>query len=202
MMKLKSILFGLSALLAVSATTAAPISISSGVASWQVNGNPAIVETTIATPAWINNFGDGKWVGVTANSGSFTGGEAPGTYVFTFNLGSLGNGTFNIDYAADNSVTWTITGGTLSGATTCTSGNPDTSNCFGASNSAPRSLTGTFSTSSVLTATILNGSSPGFDPNPMGLLVVGTAAVPVPASLALFAVGGLVLVASRKRKNI
>jgi hypothetical protein len=156
----------------------------------------------IAAPAWIPNFGDGSWIGVTANSGSFSGGEAPGTYVFQLNLGSFGNGTFNIDYAADNSVTWTITGGTLSGATTCTSGNPDTSNCFGASNSAPRSLVGTFGTSSVLTATISNGSSPGFDPNPMGLLVVGTATVPVPASLALFAVGGLAFLANRTRKNI
>jgi hypothetical protein len=201
-MKLKSIFFGLVAFATVGAATAAPISISSGVANWLVNGNPAVVETTIAAPAWINNFGDGKWVGVTANSGSFSGGEAPGAYVFTLNLGPLGSGTFSLDYAADNSISWTISNGSLSGSTTCTSGSPDTSNCFGASNSAPRSLTGTFSTSSVLTATVLNGSSSGFDPNPMGLLVVGAAEVPVPASLALFAAGGFAFVASRKRKSI
>ncbi len=196
-MKLKSILFATLTSFAVAQASAS--SISTGVASWLVNGNSVVVESPIASPNWINNFGDGQWVGVTASSGSFAGGEAPGTYTFTLDMSSLGGaGTFNLEYAADNTIQWSITSGTVAGMTSCL-GNPDVANCFGAGNGAPRMLNGTFSANSILTATVVNGSSPGFNPNPMGLLVVGTAQVPVPASLALFGLGAVALAAARAK---
>jgi hypothetical protein len=194
-MKLKSALVGLLAMFAVCEASAD--SISTGVAGWLVNGNPVVIENPIASPYWINNFGDGKWVGTTATDGSLSSGANPGTYTFSLNLGPLGGiGTFDLQYAADNIVSWSISNGSLLGTTTCV-GNPDLTDCFGSAAGAPRSLSGTFNVNSILTATVTNGKNS--DPvNPMGLLVVGTANVPVPTSLALLALGGAALAASRK----
>jgi hypothetical protein len=192
-------LFSLITLLALTIpASAATISISTGVAPWLVNGNPAVNLSVLATPVWINNFGDGRWVGSTANDGNPSTGAAPGTYIFTLNLGTFfgGPGSLSLQYAADNSVNWTITNGSLSGNTSCGSGD-----CFLSSGGAPRSLSGIFASDSVLTATVLNGSTAT---NPMGLIAVGTAsdpsAVPEPSTFAMLAFGGLLLAATRHRK--
>lgn len=155
-------------LAAVAAPALASGSVSTGVAPWLVNGNPAVVLGTLATPFWINNFGDGSWVGTTSLDGNLAGGASPGSYVFTLALGSfVGDaGTFNLQYAADNSISWSISNGTLGGDVTC-----GPADCFTAAGGAPRSLNGNFAADSILTASVINiGSSP----SPMGLLAVGT----------------------------
>lgn len=201
-MQIKSVLLTLSALAFSFSASAA--SISTGVAGWLVNGIPVAVETTLAVPSWINNFGDGKWVGTTANDGSFSVGANPGTYTFTLLMAAYAggpSGAFSLQYAADNTVAWTISGGgSLSGATAC-SGDPTTTDCFGSTAGAPRTLSGLYAATSLLTATVVNG---GTSLNPMGLLVVGTATpanVPLPSSLAILALGGAVLGAMRARRQ-
>lgn len=172
-MVLKSLL---AASLLATAVFAAPMTISTGTAAlWTVNGNPVAVENPIPTPTWIGNFGDGRWVGTSVSDATIPGGAAPGTYIYRLNIGTYlgGTGSFGLQYAADNSVTWTITTGTLAGTTSCDATVNPVGDCFGAGAGAPRSLTGTYSLSSVLTATVVNGDT--FS-TPSGLLVVGTAA--------------------------
>jgi hypothetical protein len=159
---------------------AAPIS--TGVAPWEVNGNPVVIENPIAIPYWISNFGDGSWVGTTADDGSLSGGALPGTYTFTLAIGSLigAPGTFSLQYAADNNIRWTITNGALGGTTNCAA-----TDCFSSAGGAPRSLSGSFDISSILTATVVNE---GTALNPMGLIVVGTAdesGIPEPSTVVL-----------------
>ena len=196
-------LFSLITLLALAIPgSAATISISTGVAPWLVNGNPAVNLSVIPVGIWINNFGDGRWVGATASDGNPSVGAAPGAYTFTFNIGAFfgGPGNLALQYAADNSVAWSISSGSLSGATNCGSGNP-LGDCFTSAGGAPRTLSGTFASTSILTATVVNGSTAT---NPLGLLAVGTAsdesAVPEPSTFAMLAFGGLLLAATRHRK--
>lgn len=183
--------------------SAAPVSISTGVAPWQVNGNPAVAEDAPLPSTWLPGFGDGVWIGTSAADSNAIAG---GTYVFTLNIGAFvgAAGTFSLDYAGDNSVEWTITNGTLAGTSSCPIEYCFMSPSFAPANitPAPRSLTGTFAASSVLTATIVNW--PGGGPNPMGLLVVGTAdarrvTAPEPATMGLLGLGALAAVARRRR---
>ena len=169
-------------------------SISTNVAPWLVNGNPTTAISPLAVPFWINNFGDGSWVGTSAGDGIS---NAAGTYTYTLNIGSyIGTaGTLSLQYAADNSVSWGITNGSLSGATSCAG--PD---CFSTVGGAPRSLTGTFAADSVLTATVVNLAD-----SPQGLLAVGTASdfsqVPEPASVTMIAIGGAAIALARLRRK-
>jgi hypothetical protein len=193
-------------LLASSAFAATISSGASGV-NWMVNSNPAVVETgTLPTAfGWVANFSDGQWIGTAATDGNFGGpglGALAGqSYTFTLNLSAiLASGTFSLQYAADNSVVWSITNGTLSGATSCDSGNGNSIACFG----SLRSLTGSFGAGSVLTATVLNGpvpSTPG-ERSPMGLIVVGTATdVPEPSTYAMLTLGGAAIAFARFRRK-
>jgi hypothetical protein len=189
----------------LAASSAFGITISTGTAApWLVNGNPVAVETVLSTPIWINNFGDGRWVGTTVNDGNPSIGIAPGTYTFTLAIGSYlgGAGTFSLQYAADNSVQWTLSGGTLGGSTQCDSVLNPSSDCFQNVSGAPRTLTGTFGAGSVLTATVVNGGSTA---NPMGLLVVGNAdpvgAIPEPSTYAMLTLGGVAVAVARLRKK-
>ena len=179
-----------------------------GPAAWLVNGNPAVVENP--RPAnWVPNTGGGSWVGTSSTDGDPAIGNVPGVFVYTLAIGALygGSGVFNLNYAADNSVAWSITSGTLTGGTATCSGN-----CFGSFNA----LSGTLSATSILIATVVNttagstgliANSAGFAPgsetnsNPTGLFVSGTAeAVPEPATWALL-FGGASLLALRKRQG-
>ncbi len=196
------------ALLATS-VFAAPITISTGTAApWLVNGNPTLSLTTIPTGIWINNFGDGVWIGPNSTSGNPAIGEAPGTFVYQLGLGSYfgGTGAFSLQYAADNSITWSISNGSLGGTTSCDAVLSPNSDCFQASGGAPRTLTGIFAANSILTATIVNGTNPA-DPNrnnPTGLLAVGTAdnsTVPEPSTYAMFAMGIAAIAFARRRRG-
>lgn len=195
---------------ALSATTLAlahsafGATLSTGAASWSVNGNPAVVETGVLPTfpgGWVQNFSDGRWVGTTASDGNFglptDGALANGAiYTFSLNLGAVvpAGGSFSLQYAADNAVTWSITNGSLAGDTTCGSGNIN-ADCF----SSLRTLTGTFSSTSTLFASVVNGPTGVGTRTPMGLLAVGvTAPVPEPSSWALFALGGVSLVFARR----
>lgn len=165
-------------------------SISTTVAPWEVNDNPVVAISPLAVPFWVNNFGDGGWVGTTAGDGTT---NAAGTYIYTLDIGTYigAAGTLSLQYAADNSVSWGITNGTLSGATSCAG--PD---CF----STVAALTGTFAADSVLTATVVNVAN-----SPQGLLVVGTASdvsqVPEPASVTMIAIGGAAIALARLRRK-
>lgn len=158
--------------IAATAAVAGPVgvgtSLSTGVAAWTVNGNPVAVLSPIATPFWISNFGDGRWVGATSNDGNVVSGANSGSYVFSLNFSGFtsGPGTFDLQYSADNSVSWSITHGTLSGATVC-----GLADCFSAIAGAPRSISGSFAANSILTASVTNIGS---GKSPMGLLAVGT----------------------------
>lgn len=171
--------------------------ISTNVAPWMVNGNPTVEISPIAAPFWIANFGGGAWVGTTAGDGNLIGSTAPGTYTYTLNVGALigTSGFLSLQYAADNTVAWTISNGSLSGDILCSS--PD---CFTSVGGAPRTVTGTFAADSVLTATVVN-----LDPGPTGLLVAGEASefspVPEPASVTMIAIGGAAIALARLRRK-
>jgi PEP-CTERM motif len=187
---LKSLILGMVAL--ASSAFAAPINTGTGGAPWLVNGNPAVVETSIASPFWIGAVG--QWIGAGANDGNISSTAAAGTYVYTLNLSALvpGGGSLSLQYAGDNNVVWTITGGTLSGATSCT-----TNDCFSSNNGAPRSISGTFGAASILTATVTNTAV-----GPTGLMVVGTASnVPEPSTYAMLGLGGAAMLFARLRRK-
>lgn len=204
-MKIKSLL-GF-ALLASSAFGATISTGASGV-NWLVNSNPAVVETGVLPTfpgGWVANFSDGRWIGTAATDGNYASGTdgalAGATYTFTLNLSSiLASGVFSLQYAADNAVQWSISNGTLSGATSCDAGNGNSGVCF----NSLRTLSGTFGAGSVLTATVVNGpvpSSPG-QRSPMGLIVVGTASdVPEPSTYAMLALGGAAIAFARLRRK-
>lgn len=170
-------LFAVAAALATSliASSTMAATLSTGVAPWQVNGNPVATLSPIPVPIWVNNYGDGVWVGSTSNDGNLAGqGASSGAYLFTLDLGqyAAGGGTFNLTYAADNSVTWSITNGSVSGATICS-----LLDCFSPSAGAVRSLSGSFASNSVLTASVFNAEK-----GPMGLIAVGTYSVSSPVT--------------------
>ncbi len=124
-MKKALLTFGLLAAAFASNLAAAPLTISTGTAApWLVNGNPVVLESPIATPFWINNFSDGKWVGTNSSDGNLAGGPNPGTYTFTMNIGAYfgAAGVLSLQYAADNNVTWSISNGSLAGSTSCVTG--------------------------------------------------------------------------------
>lgn len=201
-MKMKALL----GLMILATSSVFGITISTGTAApWLVNGNPVAIETVLSTPIWINNFGDGRWVGTTASDGNPVIGIAPGTYTFTLAIGAYvgAAGTFSLQYAADNSVLWSISGGTLSGSSQCDTVLNPQSDCFQNVSGAPRTLTGSFGAGSILTATVVNGSNSA---NPMGLLAVGTADatigdVPEPSTYAMLALGGAAVAFARLRRK-
>lgn len=197
-MSIKTLLAGLASLTFCAAASALSIqaptdSINTGVADWQVNGNNASQLSDIPGP-WLSGPTGVSWIGIETIDAS------GGTYTFSLALGGTG-GTFSLNYAADNTVQWSITNGSLMGTMSCL-GNPD--NCFGSGAGAPRSLTGMFSAHSILTATVVNGNS-NAQTNPMGLLAYGTishAAVPVPGSLALILIGTSAIAVVRARRKV
>jgi hypothetical protein len=195
-LKLTSCIAGLAAALAIASPVwALPIHTAAG-SGWEVafaNGASAPVFAETPIPGtWILLPG-AVWVGATVNDGStFLGGlAAPGVYVYTLKIGALfqSGGSFSLQYAADNTVAWSVSNGSLAGQTSC-----QQLDCF----STARSLSGNFSANSVLTATVVNGD---FGLNPTGLTVAGNAfAMPEPSSYALMAIGGGLL-AFRKRRR-
>jgi hypothetical protein len=155
--------------------------ISTGAQSWLVNSSPAAITTTQSN--YFAPFGDGNWIGVTPS-----GFAPPGTYVFTLEIGTLiaTSGTFSLSYGADNSVTWTITNGSLSGTLSCLNPSGDCSGPGASPTLVPASLSGTFNANSILTATVVND---GGTANPMALFAAGSAtAVPEPSTVVLFLV--------------
>ncbi len=175
--------------LALVASSAFAQSVSTGVAPWLVNGNPTVNETGTLLNTWVPALGDGLWVGTRSTDGNFilpTDGAAGGTYTFSLNVGALYGtaGNFSLQYAADNAVSWSVNDGTLSGDTQCGNGDP-LADCY----SALRTLAGTFSANSVLTATVVNGTSIAGG-SPMGFLAVSSISpIPEPSSYAMFLVG-------------
>lgn len=173
---------------------AAPISVSTGVAPWQVNSNPVVTLGTIPG-VWVAPFGDASWVATTATDG--TTGAAAGTYTFSLNLGAwVGTaGSLSLDYSTDNGVLWSITNGSLSGTTSCDSGNASAT-CFTGINT----MNVTFAADSVLTATVVNGGEPTV--SPMGLIAGGSYdAVPEPGTYAMVLLGGAAIAAARMRRK-
>ena len=93
---------------------------------------------------------------------------------------------------ADNSVTWSITGGALtSGVIACPG-----AICF----DSLRSLGGTYTAGAVLIATVVNNTA---TPNPTGLLVQqsNTNAIPEPSTYAMMGLGAAALVFARLRRK-
>lgn len=210
-MKTKSTILAALALAMAPAVFADPTSISTGVAPWVVNSNPVfavdLTQLQLLPTSWIPNFGDGQWVGSSTTSGNYlnTGdGAAPGNYVYTLAIGALmgGSGTFSLKYASDDTVGWSINMGSF------TSGSASTScsvlgTCW-SSPSAPFTLTGTFSATSVLIATVVNAGAMW---NPSGFIAVGTAVlngnvstIPEPSTYAMLCLGAIGLAAARYRK--
>lgn len=160
------------------------ISLNTGTAGapWTVQSASGNVLMVIGTPspAWSTAtaaLSPAQWVGVNS-----AGAGGAGTYLYQLNLGSLfaSAGTFSVRYSADNGVGWSISNGTLSGTAQCQAGNPDAL-CF----TGVYAMNGTFTSTSVLTATVTNGL------DPTGLIVQGTASsVPEPSAAVLLVVGG------------
>jgi hypothetical protein len=181
----------------LAATAALALPIHSGTVPWRVTyenepEGAAYVET-VNPSLWVQVPG-AKWIGSTPQDGDFTSPvAAPGTYVYSLNIGSMmsSGGVLSLSYAADDTISWTITNGSLSGDVVCSA------NCF----SSIRTLNGSFSANSVLRATVQNSPS-GL--NPTGLAVAGQlmANVPEPSTagvilMSAFA-GGWVLVRRRR----
>lgn len=193
---MKSIFFALAAL-AMATTAQANVILDTGVgnAPWTTQ----VDLTSIPTGIWINATAPAKWVGKTANDGNISSGAAPGPYTFTLPIGTYasGPGTFSLNYAADNAISWSIDdGGTLSGPGCA---GPD---CFTISSGAPFALTGTYGANSILTASITNTGSVN---TPMGFLVQGgvaisNSAVPEPSTYAMVAIGVAGILLSLKRR--
>ena len=194
-------------------------SINTGAAgvNWQVafNGGAAaaVIAETGTLPVqpgfvggWVpNGSGNtGVWVGRTAGGGNFavpTDGSQVGVYVYTLAIGGLNTGSFIAQYAADNNIAWTISGGgSLGGTTSC--GVPsatDNDDCY----STLRTLTGTgITASTIITATVRNGPQGATGPNPSGLLVRGDVSpVPEPSTYAMLALGGVAVALARLRRR-
>lgn len=174
----------------LSGAHAAPLSLSTGLAPWLVNGNPGVVLNPVPG-TWVDGLGNGQWIGTTSQDGT---GAEPGQYTFTLNIGALAgsDGLFSMAYAADDAVAWSITNGSLGGTTACVGPVTCAESLSG--------LTGTFSANSVLTATVLNIDTAR---SPFGLLAEGRTLadpnpVPEPSSLALVALAGAALLRARR----
>jgi hypothetical protein len=162
---------------AVMTASASAATISTGSASWFVDGTLARIVPTQFN--YFPPFSDGSWI----SNASFV--TPSGTYLFTLNIGALVTmpGTFSLSYGADNNVSWSITNGSLAGAVACLNASGD---CFGPGSGptvVPAMLSGTFDTTSVLTAAVVNSAG---NANPMALFVVGSAnAVPEPLTVVM-----------------
>ena len=151
-------------------------------------GTATVVETPIPGPSvWV----PGMWVGYNVGDGNPAGGGPAGVYTYSVLLPAAGT-SFGLMYAADNAVTWSITGGALtSGVTVCPG-----PICF----DSLRSLGGTYSAGAVLIATVVNNTP---TPNPTGLLVQqsNTNAIPEPSTYAMMGLGAAALVFARLRRK-
>lgn len=196
-MKQRLFAFALLAAATAASAGATTISISTGFAPWKVDNISSVVETSLPS-AWVAPYGDAKWIGSKASDSSAA--KANYTFAYTLNIGALAGmaGTFNLQYAGDNNVSWAISNGTVTGATTCLTGT-----CYGSTGAAPLAISGTFSTTSVITAWVYNAGSTD---NPAGLMAAGTAtygssAVPEPSTYSMIMIGGGLIAMARKWKR-
>ena len=176
-------------ILSAAAASASGAVINSGVAPWQIEGGPASVITNPLPPSTWAAAPPAAWIGFDSETS-----QSSGEYVFSIAIGAyLGSGgSFAFNFAADNTIQWSITNGTLDGDVTCTNGG----DCY----SRLRYLTGTFSADSILTATIINDED-DLGPNPSGLLVQGVAVdTPEPGTYALFSIAGAAGFYLRRRR--
>ena len=197
-MKLQSILTGVAALAMTTSAFAAPFN-TCGTPWFQGStgtGTATVCESPIPNSSiWVANGGSaaaGQWVGFTGNDGNPANGGAAGVYVYSIIL-PAGGTAFSLMYAADNAVTWSITGGSLTSGTTACPGPI----CF----DSLRSLGGTYSTGAILVATVTNLT---VTPNPTGLLVQQANtndAIPEPSTYAMMGLGAAALVFARLRRK-
>lgn len=218
-----AIIAALAAVSAAATAEAAPITLSTGSAAWQVkqtagaSNNGAALNTITSgvvltgnLPApWIAPPAGSAWIGQRANDGQFQSGgnddgATDGTYEYTLTWNPGGGGTFSFSFSADN---------TISSLSVIQSGNT----LFSFSSNAITDFatlinTGVVNFASlgnvVITAVIVNQPSSGNSRNPAGFLVAGTAdvidatEVPLPAAAAILPLGLAFLgAAARPRKK-
>lgn len=221
-MKFVGIIAALAAFGAAVCAEAAPITISTGSASWQVtqtagasNNGAALNTTTIAAvltgslPAsWVAPPAGSAWIGQRANDGLFqsggnSDGATDGTYVYTLSWNPGAGGNFSFNFAGDNTLSsLTVT----QGAATLYSFTSSSLTNF--SSLVSTGLVNFGSVGAVLiTATLVNAPFNGGTRNPSGFLLAGTAnvndtaPVPLPAAAALMPLGLAAFAGAARRKK-
>ncbi len=202
---------------------AAPFTLSTGSAGWQVaqtagaSNNGAALNTSTAAVVltgtiptslpspfqWASPSAGSAWIGQLATDGNFQNvsvGATPGTYQYSLTFGAGFGGSFSFAFGGDNSVSLTV----VQGASTLFSGSGGFASPLTTSGSINYGAGGNI----VFTAIVVNGNITPGDPsrNPSGFLVSGfgdslSAPVPEPATCSMIGLGVVAVLVTHRRRQ-
>lgn len=222
---MKKLILAISFAASISTATAATFNLTTGQAAWNCTAAPAAQSCsavnlgTSPNSIWVSapssGFGQSQWIGPTSASGILTSHIWGGTYVYELTLASLpGAGTASFIFGVDNGgrVEWVNNAGTVL-SLVAEFPTPFTS-INGVGFQSPVTYNGAVAAGAArLRVTVFNDTLPGGSGStadngtPTGFFLAGgitapdvIADSPEPATLSMLGLGGLMLLAVRRKK--